>query len=229
MVSGSVPLNVLSCLVPVWSPQGVGVSHSLLPASLFEHLSMGQARSRPTQEDHILCAVRALMPQSALFPPHVCHRQRDGAVSMGSHMQQDMGISQAPPPPRAPTVHTKNLNIKNWRRFLLRQDCSRYVLQRVFNAPPGASAGRRGGKEAKDDLDKGPLLDGPAQRLPFQCAKCKFFLQKIRPAGGVSLSLQARFWAPRSLAGEALAPHQESIISRNCVTFSKRHHSHQII
>ena len=50
---------VLSCLVAAFSlfvrTQGVGVSHSLLPASLFEHMLMGQARNPPTLGDHSMC------------------------------------------------------------------------------------------------------------------------------------------------------------------------------
>ena len=58
--------------------QGVGVLRSLLPASLFEHLSMGQACNSSTQRDHTLCVSRALMPTLAVHPPHVCHRQEPG-------------------------------------------------------------------------------------------------------------------------------------------------------
>ena len=54
---------------------------------------------RPTTQHS---AVRALIPSLALLPPHVCHRQRDWAVSIGSHMQQDMDISKAPPRLGAP-------------------------------------------------------------------------------------------------------------------------------
>ena len=47
--------------------------------------------SQPSDaEDHTLRAARALVPPLALVPPQVCHRQRDWAVSVGSHMQQDM-------------------------------------------------------------------------------------------------------------------------------------------
>ena len=46
--------------------------------------------------DRTSCVSRALMPTSAAQPPHVCHRQGDGAVSIGSHMQQDMDISEVP-------------------------------------------------------------------------------------------------------------------------------------
>ena len=42
------------------------------------------------------------MPTVAVQPPHVCHRQRDWAVSIGSHMQQDMDMSKAPPHLGAP-------------------------------------------------------------------------------------------------------------------------------
>ena len=39
-------------VTPLLSSQGVGVVRSLLPTSLFEHLSMGQAVNPPTQRDH---------------------------------------------------------------------------------------------------------------------------------------------------------------------------------
>ena len=55
--------------------------------------------SQPTDIwNHTQCAARALTPR----PPHVCHRQKDWAVSVGSHMQQDMDFSWAPPHLGAP-------------------------------------------------------------------------------------------------------------------------------
>ena len=54
--------------------------------------------SQPTDiRNHTKCAARALVPTLAVYPWHVCHRQRHWAVSTGSHMHQDMGISMAPP------------------------------------------------------------------------------------------------------------------------------------
>ena len=47
--------------------------------------------------DNTLCAIRALVPTLAVQLPHVCHRQRDWAESIGSHMQHDMNISNTPP------------------------------------------------------------------------------------------------------------------------------------
>ena len=78
---------------------------------------MGQARNPSTQRDHTLCVIRALVPTVAVQPPHVCHRQKDWAVSMGSHMQQVMGMSWAPPHLGAPflllqTVHVKKVTIQ---------------------------------------------------------------------------------------------------------------------
>ena len=58
--------------------QEVGVLRSLLPTSLFEHLSMGQARHPSTQQDDTLCVIRALVPTFAVQPPHVCHRLETG-------------------------------------------------------------------------------------------------------------------------------------------------------
>ena len=50
--------------------------------------------SQPSDaEDHTLRAARALVPPLALLPPQACHRQRAWAVSVGSHIQQDMDIS----------------------------------------------------------------------------------------------------------------------------------------
>ena len=72
------------------------------PRPCFEHLSMGRG-SQPTDAlDHTSCASRALMPTLAVQPPHVCHRQRDWAASIGSHMQQDIDIAKAPPHLGAP-------------------------------------------------------------------------------------------------------------------------------
>ena len=55
----------------------------------------------------------ALMPTLAVRPPHVCHRQRDWAVSIGSHMQLDMDIFKAPPRPGAPSPVQKTVNVRN--------------------------------------------------------------------------------------------------------------------
>ena len=60
--------------------QGVGVSSSLLPASLFKHCSTGHP---PTDaEDHTLREIRAVMPTVAVLPPHVCHRLETGLSSL---------------------------------------------------------------------------------------------------------------------------------------------------
>ena len=67
------------------------------------------------QRDHTQCAVRALVPTLAVCPPHVCHRQRDWAVSLGWHMQQDMGISKAPPHPGAPFPLTHAVHVRKPR------------------------------------------------------------------------------------------------------------------
>ena len=55
----------------------------------------GQAFHPPTPWDQTLCVYPVHAP-SSLSPPHVCHRQRDRAVSVGSHMQQDINISDTP-------------------------------------------------------------------------------------------------------------------------------------
>ena len=62
----------------------------------------------------------------AMLPPHVCHRQRDCAVSVHSHMQQDMG-TQVLPNLGAPAVHVGDLektklgdSFHRWRRVIMR-------------------------------------------------------------------------------------------------------------
>ena len=63
----------------------------------------GPGQQRTDTED---CGeVRALTPPLTLLPPHVCHRRRDWAVSVGSHMQQDTVISWSPPRPSAFSCH----------------------------------------------------------------------------------------------------------------------------
>ena len=42
--------------------QGVGVSCSPLPASLFEHMSMDQALNPPTRKNHTLCSLCSCAP-----------------------------------------------------------------------------------------------------------------------------------------------------------------------
>ena len=76
---------------------GVGVLRSCLPASLCRAPIDGPSFPPSDAKDHTLCVVRALVPTLAVLPPHVCHRQRDWAVSIGSHMQQDMGVTSTPP------------------------------------------------------------------------------------------------------------------------------------
>ena len=76
------------------STQGVGVLRSLLSSSSFEHTSMSPSIDRHSG------------PHSVCNPCSRAHFGRattarvlspcDWAVSMGSRMQQDMGISQAP-------------------------------------------------------------------------------------------------------------------------------------
>ena len=81
-------LVLSSCLAVAFSlfvrTQGSEVLRSLLPTSLFEHLSMGQVHNPPTLGT-TLCVSRALMPTLAVKPPHVCHRQRLGSLHRLTH------------------------------------------------------------------------------------------------------------------------------------------------
>ena len=71
--------------------QGVGVSRSTLPASLFEHPSMSQAFNPPTQTTQ-RCEVRALMPKCRPVATACESSPKDWAVLIGSHMQQEVVI-----------------------------------------------------------------------------------------------------------------------------------------
>ena len=87
------------CLFTFKKESGVlrSFSHVLVGALV------GGSGSQPTDTvDHTQSVVRAPTPTLAVRPPHVRHRHRDRAVSRGSHMQQDMDISQAPPHLGAP-------------------------------------------------------------------------------------------------------------------------------
>ena len=53
-------------------------------------------------EDKTLCVARALMPLLGLVATACMSSPRDWAVSVGSHMQQDVEMSLAPPHPVAP-------------------------------------------------------------------------------------------------------------------------------
>ena len=78
--------------------KGSGNSLSPLPASLFEHASIGQANNRTTQRTPQHHDVRALMLPFTRVPTACVSSPRDWAVSNGSHMQQDTGNTPAPPP-----------------------------------------------------------------------------------------------------------------------------------
>ena len=72
-------------------------SLSPLPASLFEHASIGEANNRTTQRTTQHCQVHALTPPSSVYPPHVCHRQGLGSLQRLAHAA---GHGHTPAPPR---------------------------------------------------------------------------------------------------------------------------------
>ena len=72
-------------------------------ASVLVRASIDGPGLQPTDmRDHTKCVVRALRPTLAPSPRHVCHRQETGLSPQARHMQQDMGISKAPPHLGAP-------------------------------------------------------------------------------------------------------------------------------
>ena len=86
-----------SVSLPVHCTRGRGLTFTLarvLVSSTYQWARL--ATHRPQGTHNTSCAARALVPTLAAQPPHVCHRQGDWAVSVGSHMQQDIDISNAP-------------------------------------------------------------------------------------------------------------------------------------
>ena len=89
-----------SLTLPVDIHKGVG-GLTFIFARVLVGALVGGPGSQPTDTvDHTHSVVRALTPTLGVQPPYVCHRQRDGAVSIGSHMQQDIDNSKAPPTSR---------------------------------------------------------------------------------------------------------------------------------
>ena len=92
---------VQRCLRACSFPRGRGLTFASGHVLVRAHVDGPGVPSTGTV-DHTLCVSRALMHTLAALPPHVCHRQRDWAVSIGSHMQQDIDIAKAPPHLGAP-------------------------------------------------------------------------------------------------------------------------------
>ena len=84
----------LSVSVPEDS-QSVGVSQSLVPASLLEHLSVGQAVNRPPQGttftacSHRICGSRQGTGQSLRTPAHAAEHGDDSGASALRHNADD--------------------------------------------------------------------------------------------------------------------------------------------
>ena len=87
--------------MPVDFHKGSGSYVHSCPRPRSEHMSMGQASHPPTRGT-TPCVWSVL--SCPLWPCNhrTCHRLRDGAVSIGSHMQQGMEISLVPPHLGAP-------------------------------------------------------------------------------------------------------------------------------
>ena len=99
---------------------------------IFAHILVralvGGPGSQPTDTvDNTQSVVRALTPTLAVQQPHVCHRQRDGTVSIGSHMQH-MEISEALPHLGAPfplfhAVHVRKPRSKKLGNIVVICEC----------------------------------------------------------------------------------------------------------
>ena len=102
-------------LEPVsFNTRGRGLTFTAARVPVQAHVD-GPGSQHTGAEDHTSCVSRALVPTFAVLPPHVCRRQKIRAVSVGSHMQQDMG--QAPPHlgasfPLFDTAHVKKPRAK---------------------------------------------------------------------------------------------------------------------
>ena len=93
----SLPLSLphpLSLCLSVFT-KGRGLTFTSAHVRVRAHVD-GPGFHPPTQWT-TLCVIRALVPTLAFSPLHVCFRQRDWAVSISWHMQQDTDISEAPP------------------------------------------------------------------------------------------------------------------------------------
>ena len=94
--------NVACCC----SSQGVGVLRSLLPTSLFEHLSTDQENHR-RKKDHTQRSPCSRGPFGCVATACVSS-PRDWAVSISLHMQRDLVISLAPLHLGAPSSTSSN-------------------------------------------------------------------------------------------------------------------------
>ena len=114
------------------------------PRPCFEHLSMGQGLYPSTQRDNSRrgpCshALFGRVTNACVSPP------MDSAVSFGSHMQQNVAISQAPPLQGAPypsswTVrHSEHKIYQTEDNLFLRVMCCR-CISHMFHVPPGGLA-----------------------------------------------------------------------------------------
>ena len=153
-------LSLYSCLCVCVSrrlfvAQGVGALHSLLPASLSEHQTIGQAFC-PHQHQGTtpLRTVRALMPTLAVLPPHVCHRQKTGLSPLARTCSKTLGISYAPPHlasliPLCEYRSRQNLNREFWAIAAHETQLSFVsVAMRVFR-PAGRHMNRKNLKKNK--------------------------------------------------------------------------------
>ena len=87
-------LFLIHCLCACQCSQGVGLT--VTSAHVLVRAHVDGPRFPPTDTvHHTLCA---------FSPPQLCHCQRDWAVSIGWHMQQDIDISEASPHPGAPLL-----------------------------------------------------------------------------------------------------------------------------
>ena len=98
---------VLSCPEPCCVfTKGRGLT--VTRASFLARAPIDGPGSQPTDvQDRTLCVVRALMPTLAAQPTHVCViAKKDWAVSLSSHMQQDMDMCLSSPRQRASCSQT---------------------------------------------------------------------------------------------------------------------------
>ena len=114
---------------------GVGVLRSLLPASLFEHLSMGQANNPPTRSTTVLRSPFSHCPRWPRGHRIVCCRRGTGLSSWSHTSRNTWTFSFS----ASTSIHSRNIDFpKDWRCFAERNGSRPYVLQGVFNAPPRA-------------------------------------------------------------------------------------------
>ena len=131
-------VSFVSLSLPLFS----GVLRSRLPASLFEHASGGPGSPPNDAMDHTLCSLCSDAPEPCNNRMCVIAK-RLGSLHRLAHAAGRVHFLGASMTPRTVFLicsrpFTLRTSIQKLAIISLRHGCPRFLLQRVFNAPPGA-------------------------------------------------------------------------------------------